>query len=89
MDMSNKVALVTGAASGIGKSVAQLYAQHGAAVVLSDINEALGGQVTEEIRGEDGQAAFVKADVSSPADCERLVNELEFRVQSKLNNLGL
>lgn len=92
MDMSNKVALVTGAASGIGKSVAQLYAQHGAAVVLSDINETLGEQVTEEIRGEDGQAAFVKADVSSPADCERLVNETMAqygRLDYACNNAGI
>lgn len=92
MNMQGKVAIVTGAASGIGKSVAQLYAENGASVILSDINEEAGKQVAAEIGGGNGRATFVMADVAKPADCERIVNtamEQYGRLDYACNNAGI
>jgi NAD(P)-dependent dehydrogenase (short-subunit alcohol dehydrogenase family) len=74
MSHHQKVAIVTGAASGIGKSVAEHFAQDGIAVVLSDVNQTLGEQAAEQIRQAGGQVTFVMADVSCPPDCEYVVD---------------
>ncbi|MFC5411747.1 SDR family NAD(P)-dependent oxidoreductase [Larkinella bovis] len=74
-DFNGKTALVTGAASGIGKAVAELYSQHGASVMLSDVNETLGLQVVEQIVASGGKARFFKADVGDPAQCQQLIQE--------------
>lgn len=71
--LSGKTAIVTGAASGIGEATAMLYAGLGANVVVSDINEKKGDAVTSQITEKARKAFFVKADVSKPEDCERLV----------------
>ncbi|NLR65214.1 glucose 1-dehydrogenase [Chitinophaga varians] len=71
--LKDKVALVTGGGSGIGRSVAELYARHGASVIVSDIDERGGQAVVEEITRAGGKAFFVKADVSKAADNEQLV----------------
>src|SRR5512146_1169750 len=73
MNMRGKVAIVTGAASGIGRSVGRLYAREGARVVVSDVSREAGERVVEEIRGQGGEATFLEADVARPDDCERLV----------------
>ncbi len=73
--LENKVAIITGAGSGIGKATALLFAKEGAKVVVSDINEEHGNNVVEEIKSSGAQAVFVKADSSSPEDNERLVKE--------------
>lgn len=73
--LKNKVALVTGAGSGIGKSIALLYAENGAKVVCSDIDEQGGNETVQEIQNKNGNAVFIKADVSSAQDSENLVNE--------------
>lgn len=72
--LNDKVAIVTGASSGIGRSAAILYVQNGASVVVSDINEDGGNETVKMITEAGGNAIFVKADVSSPEDCERLVS---------------
>jgi NAD(P)-dependent dehydrogenase (short-subunit alcohol dehydrogenase family) len=72
---TGKVALVTGAGSGIGQATAILYAQHGAKVVVSDVNEKGGNETVDKIRTIDGDAVFVHADVSDPQQCEKLVQE--------------
>jgi NAD(P)-dependent dehydrogenase (short-subunit alcohol dehydrogenase family) len=92
MDFKGKVAAVTGASSGIGKSVSELYAREGAAVVLSDINQELGEKTTEEIRQAGGEAIFVRADVSKPSDCENMVKaalDKYGRLDFACNNAGI
>jgi NAD(P)-dependent dehydrogenase (short-subunit alcohol dehydrogenase family) len=68
-----RTALVTGAASGIGRAVAIAYAQAGARVVVSDISEDGGRETVSQIASAGGTAVFVRADTASPQDNERLV----------------
>ncbi len=76
MQLEGRVALVTGAGSGIGKAAALLLAREGAKVgVLSRTAEEL-EQVAEEIRGNQGEALVLTADISDPAEMERAVQEL-------------
>jgi NAD(P)-dependent dehydrogenase (short-subunit alcohol dehydrogenase family) len=76
--LTNKVALVTGAASGIGRAIARLFAQEGASVVLSDLNENAGREVQQEIVSSGGKALFEGADVTRDSDCRRIA-ELALR----------
>lgn len=71
--LSNRVALVTGAGSGIGRAVALAYAAAGARVVVSDIAEDAGNETVSRIGASGAQAFFVRADTSKPADNENLV----------------
>jgi NAD(P)-dependent dehydrogenase (short-subunit alcohol dehydrogenase family) len=92
MEMAGKVALVTGASSGIGRSVTRLFAREGAAVVLSDIDQVQGEAAAKEIRGAGGQALFVRCDVSRPEECEQMVASAlqEFgRLDYACNNAGI
>src|SRR5690606_4344446 len=73
--VDNKVAIVTGAASGIGKAAALLLAAEGARVVVSDIDDKRGTETVEEIKSKGGEAIFVRADTSSPEDNEALVEQ--------------
>lgn len=90
--MKNKSVIVTGAASGIGKAAAELFAREGARVVVSDIHEAEGEAVVASIRAQGGEALFVKADVSNPSDMEKLVQETVKaygRLDIAVNNAGI
>lgn len=71
--LENKVAIVTGSGSGIGRAVALIYANEGAKVVVSDIDENGGETTAAMIRKNSGEAVFVRADTSSPSDNESLV----------------
>lgn len=73
--LENKVAIVTGGGSGIGRETAYLFAREGAKVVVSDIDEAGGKQTVETIEKNGGKAIFVKADVSISANSERVVKK--------------
>src|SRR5215469_12824031 len=65
-DFTGKVAIVTGAAQGIGEAYARALAAAGAAVVIADITEDAGQAVAKQICADGGQAAFVRTDVSDP-----------------------
>ncbi|MGN6568355.1 MAG: glucose 1-dehydrogenase [Flavipsychrobacter sp.] len=73
--LSGKVALVTGAGSGIGEATALLFAACGAKVVVSDVNEQGGNKTVEQIKQKGGEAIFVKTDVGKPEECEQLVKK--------------
>jgi NAD(P)-dependent dehydrogenase (short-subunit alcohol dehydrogenase family) len=70
--LTGRVALITGAASGIGRATALLFAGEGAAVAITDINPA-GQEVVEEIVRDGGRAMFEHADVTRAEDCQRVV----------------
>lgn len=91
MQLADKVALITGAASGIGREAALLFAREGARVVVVDISEK-GQETAEAIRRAGGQAHFVQADVSKAQDAERMISEAERvfgRLQILFNNAGI
>lgn len=74
MLLAGKVALITGAASGIGAATAYLFARHGACVVAVDIDEMGGQQTVESIRAADGNAIFVRADVGKMEQVHGMVD---------------
>lgn len=71
--LDHKVAIITGAASGIGRATAVLFGREGAAVVLVDWNAAGGEETAEQMRTEGNRAVFCRADVSSEADVAAIV----------------
>lgn len=71
--LQDKVALITGAASGIGRATAELFAREGAKVVLADVSEATGEQAAEGIRAEGGDAIFKRTDVGKMSEVQALV----------------
>jgi NAD(P)-dependent dehydrogenase (short-subunit alcohol dehydrogenase family) len=77
MRLPDKVAIVTGAADGIGAATAQLFAEEGAAVVLGDIDEQGGDAVRARIVEAGGRAVFVRADISNETDAAALAAEAE------------
>jgi NAD(P)-dependent dehydrogenase (short-subunit alcohol dehydrogenase family) len=81
MLLPDKVALITGAASGIGRATARLFAREGAKVVVADVNEAGGRETVEQIRKDSGDAIFVKVDL---ADC----TEVEAAVRKSFEHYG-
>src|SRR5690606_42066585 len=62
--LENKVALITGAGGGIGEGVARYFVKQGAAVVVAELNPALGEAVVSDLRTQGGRALFFKTDVS-------------------------
>jgi NAD(P)-dependent dehydrogenase (short-subunit alcohol dehydrogenase family) len=92
MRLENKVAVITGAASGIGRETSLLFAKHGAKVVAVDVNQKAGAGTVRQIDANGGQAVFVKADVSKAADCKNMIDtavEEYGRLDILFNNAGI
>jgi 3(or 17)beta-hydroxysteroid dehydrogenase len=90
--VKGKVAIVTGAASGLGKGAASLLAKEGAKVILADINEAGGKKAAEEIRRDGGEAIFMKLDVTNESDWSEVIKKTlaEFgRLDVLVNDAGV
>src|SRR5699024_2662070 len=71
--LEDKVAIVTGAAMGMGEATARLFAEAKAKVVIADFNEEKGQEVAESIKKDGGDAAFVKVDVSNSEQVQHMV----------------
>ena len=92
MRLAGKVALITGAASGIGRESALLFAQEGASVVAVDLNDAGGAETVSLIEAANGRAIYLHADVSLSADCAAMVSSAEQQlggVHVLFNNAGI
>ena len=92
MRLSDKVAIVTGGAHGMGEAEARLFAREGAKVVVADILPDLGEAVAADIRAGGGQAMFVKIDVTAEADWQALIAatlQAYGRLDILVNNAGI
>jgi len=92
MRLKDKVAIITGAGSGIGRATAVLFAKEGAKVVVVDIDKKAGEETVRIIRSNGGEAIFVQADVSKATDAERIVKttiEEYGKVDILFNNAGV
>jgi len=91
-DFHDKVAIVTGAGSGIGAAIARELAERGAIVIAADLDLTAAQDVASEIRGDGGRAHAIEVDVADPAAAERLV---DFAVETggglhlAVNNAGI
>lgn len=92
MKLKDKIAIVTGAGSGIGKAIAIDFAAEGAKVVIADINEDTAQATVDAIKGQGGEALAVKTDVGYSKDVEKMVAQAVERfgeVNILVNNAGI
>ena len=90
--LTNKVAIITGATSGIGKATALLFAEEGADVVITGRRAELGERVLNEIRERGARGVFIQADHTQAGDCSRVIERTlsEFgRIDILFNNAGI
>ena len=90
--LTGRVAIITGAASGIGKATAHRLANEGAIVVLTDINDAAGNEVAESLRGLGADAMFRHHDVANQQDWQRVIDDTVgaySRIDILVNNAGM
>ncbi|MFB0564404.1 MAG: SDR family NAD(P)-dependent oxidoreductase [Candidatus Aminicenantaceae bacterium] len=90
--LKNKVALITGGSSGIGKAIALLFAREGAAISIADLNHTKGKAVAQTAREAGGDAIFVPCDVTCSEDCKRAVEQTAStfeRLDILVNNTGI
>ncbi len=92
MKLEGKVAIITGAASGVGKAIAELYAKEGAHVVICDMNKDVATSVANDITKDGGQALAVEANVSKQQDIDELFEQTIEKfgtVDIIVNNAGI
>jgi len=92
LSLAGRAAVVSGAASGIGRETSRRLAEFGCAVALLDVDEVRGRQAADEIQATGGRALFVRCDVRSEADCRLAVEKTVAafgRVDILFNNAGL
>jgi 3-oxoacyl-[acyl-carrier protein] reductase len=92
MRLEGKVALITGAGSGIGQATAELFAREGAKVLVADLSEDRGRSTVENILEYGGESTFVRADVSVPADVRAMIEAAMAtygRLDILYNNAGI
>jgi NAD(P)-dependent dehydrogenase (short-subunit alcohol dehydrogenase family) len=92
MRLQNKVALITGAGSGIGRETALLFAREGARLLVVDINDRAGETTVEMVVGAGGAASYIRADVAKATDCEEMVRLAETtygHLHILFNNAGI
>jgi NAD(P)-dependent dehydrogenase (short-subunit alcohol dehydrogenase family) len=92
LKLSGKVALVTGAASGIGQAAALRIAEEGATIIIADLQEEAGNQTASQIEQAGGKAVFIRVDVSQPQDVDasfRRIREPYGRLDCACNNAGI
>ncbi|MNJ18575.1 2,5-dichloro-2,5-cyclohexadiene-1,4-diol dehydrogenase [compost metagenome] len=90
--LHNKVAIITGGASGIGRVTAQLFAREGARVVIADMSDASGLALVEQIQADGGQACYEHLDVRREQDCAAVVDAVLTRfgrLDIAFNNAGI
>jgi NAD(P)-dependent dehydrogenase (short-subunit alcohol dehydrogenase family) len=91
-DLTGKVALVTGAASGIGEAIAHTFAKRGAVVYVADLDETNGERVANEIKNDGGRASSLKLNVADHQDCINAANVVHGehgKLDILVNNAGI
>ena len=91
-ELKNKVALVTGGGSGIGKAISKLFASQGASVYVLDLDEKSGRETVEEINKENGKASFEVCNISKHAEVKQLIDSIYKEAGSidiLVNNAGI
>lgn len=92
MRLKNKMALITGAGSGIGKETALLFAKEGAQVIVVDNNEEAGSVTVQEIKENKGEASFIKVDITDEGNVNEMADKIERDYKSLdilFNNAGI
>ncbi len=92
MDFKNKITLITGAASGIGRAAALAFAEKGATVIVSDVNEKGGAETVAKIEAAGGQSIFIKTNVAIFTEVEKMISQIVEkygRLDIAVNNAGI
>ncbi|MGD9054978.1 MAG: glucose 1-dehydrogenase [Desulfobacterales bacterium] len=90
--MKDKIALITGGSSGIGRAASQLFSREGAKVIIADINVEGGEETVQSISDAGGEAHFIRTDVSKSTEVEALIKkiiEMYSRLDCAYNNAGI
>lgn len=92
MRLKDKIILITGAGSGIGRETALLFAREGAHLIINDLSSEAGNETVKEITHARGEAVFLQADVTKATEVERMVAEvirIKGRIDVLFNNAGI